>query len=75
MYQGPTEATSAVESGGNLERIYDTVSRSQAELLKQILIELRVHSAQLQEGLNTRDDPEALRTDVRNDPTLVTAEG
>ena len=67
MYQGPTQAISALESGGNLERILTTLSQSHTDLLREILVELRVHSGVLQDGLNTTEDPEALREDIRSD--------
>jgi hypothetical protein len=74
MYQGPTLATGALETGGNLERIYAELVQTQARLLREMLVELRVHSQILQAGLNTIDEPEALRDDARTDQTLITQE-
>jgi hypothetical protein len=71
MYQGPTSTTTtASETGGNLERIYETLSSPQSTLLRDILIELRVMTQVLQAGLNTSDDPENLRQGERSDNTL-----
>jgi hypothetical protein len=52
------EANRPLEAGGNLENI--------ADLLDQILREMRVMNMILTQGLNINDDLDALRNDVAN---------
>lgn len=52
------ESNRPLETGGNLENI--------ADLLDQILREMRVNNMILAQGLNIKDDLDALRNDVAN---------
>lgn len=41
------------------------------ELLRAILVELRLHTIYLQAGLNVRDEPETLRREIESDPAFT----
>lgn len=56
---GPSilESNLSVEAGGNLEKTVD--------LMRQMLVELKVHSVMLKEGLNIKDELDQLRADIQ----------
>jgi len=59
----PAQANTSMESGGYLQRIYETMA--------QTLIELKLMNIMLQEGLNIRrDDLQSMRDELTNDSSL-----
>lgn len=69
-----TSPTGAKESGGNLDIIADATQQSLICLLRQILVEMRIHTEMLADGMNIqseqfdtmRNDPSILKTDSPN---------
>jgi len=62
-----TSTTGALEANGNLAALVLRDSQAQTELLRLILIELRVMTALLGQGLNVPDDPDT----YRNEPMTI----
>ena len=53
------ESNTSLEAGGNADKM--------VQLQEQILIELRLHSLLLMQGLNIREEIEQLRADIQRD--------
>ena len=57
------ETVGLKESGGNFNTYLQYSLQTQQELLRNILVELRIHTAFLSQGLNVKDDPILFRND------------
>lgn len=60
---GNSDASANQTSAGSLAALFAYEYGEQQELLKNILIELRTHTAFLKEGLNVAEDPDLVRGD------------
>jgi hypothetical protein len=62
--------TNAATETGNLSAI-NTSARDQSDILYQILLELKLHTVLLTQGMNIRDDPDRLRSDLSTGVTTL----
>lgn len=70
QFASTVERNAAIESGGNLATLTTTIAtlfvlqKNLLNVMLQILVELQLHTAQLQTGLTLKDDLDALRSDL-----------
>ena len=57
------ETVGALETGGKLEKIINYFMQQQVDLMQRQLVELRIHTVLLGQGLNVKDDPSLFRSD------------
>ena len=64
---GVSKTVGAVETGGKLEAMLNYQKQTEIDVLLRILVELRILTAYVAQGLNVRDEAQT----YRNDPSMM----